>query len=146
MRILEFDNGEKTLKVHYSNWDKQMAYMTFDECYELRKAIAYLLTFKQFDDLELIPNKFSIQIKNNHINIFIIVYVGFEIEEYEKAKSHPNCHLVGFDLSLLDLVEFKGFKDDIKIISNEMVTTTVELLTNNELVNSLTSFKQLSNI
>lgn len=146
MKTLKYDGGEKELKIHYSNWDKQMAFMTFDECYELRKAVAYLLTFKEFEDLELIPRNFSIQISNKEINIFIILYIGFELEEYEFAKSTQNYHIVSFEKVLNEIIEFEKIKDEIKFMSNEMIASTVEALTENKLINALNSFRQLSNV
>ena len=50
---------------------------------EIRKTLAYMVDFKEHENLVVIPKPYSIEICNADICIAIFVFVGFEKEEYE---------------------------------------------------------------
>lgn len=126
----------------YSDFNRQLNYMQFCEEPELGSALAYLLTFKKHENLKVTPHKFSIEISNGDIHIFIIHTVLFQQQEYEVAKQLKNVHFVSFNNQLAEMHEFSEMKNEIKFISKGMLTSTVEALTENRLINAINQFKE----
>lgn len=126
----------------YSDFNRQLNYMQFCEQSEFCEALAYLLTFKKYEDLKVTPHKFSIEISNAYINIFIIHTVFFQQQEYEAVKQLKNIHFVSFNNKLAEMHEFGEMKNEIKFISKGMLMSTVEALTQDELINAITQFKE----
>lgn len=127
----------------YSNMHKQLLYMQFCEQPEFCKALAYLLTFKEHQNLNVKPHTFSIELSNADIQIFIIHTVFFQQKEYLKFKKLKNVHFVSFGKELAEMHEFSEMKNEIKFISKDMLMSTVEALTENNLVRSIQNFKEL---
>ncbi|WCM41596.1 hypothetical protein MG290_11650 [Flavobacterium sp. CBA20B-1] len=127
----------------YSNMHKQLLYMQFCEQPEFCKALAYLLTFKEHQNLNVKPHTFSIELSNADIQIFIIHTVFFQQKEYLKFKELKNVHFVSFGKELAEMHEFSEMKNEIKFISKDMLMSTVEALTENNLVRSIQNFKEL---
>jgi hypothetical protein len=75
---------------------------------EIRKTLAYMVDFKEHENLIVIPKPYSIEISNADICIAIIVYVGFEREEYNTLKTKNNHHIVSFDRITQTMIEFKN--------------------------------------
>ena len=75
---------------------------------EIRKTLAYMVDFKEHENLIVIPKPYSIEISNADICIAIIVYVGFEKEEYNTLKTKNNHHIVSFDRITQTMIEFKN--------------------------------------
>ena len=75
---------------------------------EIRKTLAYMVDFKERENLVVIPKPYSIEISNADICIAIIVFVGFEKEEYETLKTQNNPHIVSFDRITQTMIEFKN--------------------------------------
>lgn len=120
--------------------------MQFCEQPEFCEALAYLLTFKKHENLKVIPHKFSIEIANADIHIFIIHTVFFQQKEYPKVKELKNVHFVSFGKELAEMNEFSEMKNEIKYISKTMLMATVTTLTENELVNAMARFVETDNI
>ncbi|MBC7749933.1 MAG: hypothetical protein H7Z76_15390 [Methylotenera sp.] len=74
----------------------------------ISKTLAYMVDFKEHDNLVVIPKPYSIEISNANICIAVIVFVGFEKEEYETLKTKNNHHLVSFDGITQTMIEFKN--------------------------------------
>lgn len=127
---------------YYTDFNRQLNYMLFCEEPEFGNALAYLLTFKKYKSLKVTPNKFSIEISNGDIHIFIIHTVFFQQQEYEKVKQLKNVHFVSFNNKLAEMHEFSEMKNEIKFINKGMLTSTVEALTENKLINTITQFKE----
>lgn len=132
----------ETNQWYYTDFSQQLNYMCFCEQPEFSVALVYLLTFKKHEDLQVIPHKFSIEISNADIHIFIIHTVFFQQKEYEAAKQFKNVHFVSFNNQLAEMNEFSEMKNEIKFISKGMLTSTVEALTENKLITALTQFKE----
>ena len=81
---------------------------------DLRNAISYLVSYKKHENLKVRANKNSIEIVNGEISIFIILYVGFEKQEFMKSKNKDNQHYITFDFSIIGMNEFKDI--EIKVI------------------------------
>lgn len=128
---------------YYSDFNRQLHYMQFCEEPEFCKALAYLLTFKMHENLKVTPHKFSIEISNENIHIFIIHTVFFQQKEYPKVKELKNVHFVSFGKELVEMNEFSEMKSEIKFVSKGMLMSTVEALTENNLVRSIQNFKEL---
>lgn len=126
----------------YSNIHKQLLYMQFCEQPEFCKALAYLLTFKEHQNLNVIPHTFSIELSNADIHIFIIHTVFFQQKEYPGFKKLKNVHFVSFGKELAQMNEFSEMKNEIKFISKNMLMSTVEALTENKLISAITQFKE----
>lgn len=73
---------------------------------EIRKTLAYMVDFKEHDDLVVIPKPHSIEISNAEVCIAVIVFSGFEKEEYETLKTKNNHHVVSFDRITQTMFEF----------------------------------------
>ena len=125
---------------YYSDFCKQLNYMAFCEEPEFCKALAYILTFKKYENLRVTPHTFSIEISNADIHIFIIHTVLFQQKEYSKVKELKNVHFVSFGKELAEMHEFSEMKSEIKYISKKMLMATVEALTANKLVRSMNDF------
>ncbi|UUV21943.1 hypothetical protein [Paenimyroides aestuarii] len=128
---------------YYSDFNRQLHYMQFCEEPEFCKALAYLLTFKKHENLKVTPHKFSIEISNENIHIFIIHTVFFQQKEYPKVKELKNVHFISFGKELTEMNEFSEMKNEIKFVSKDMLMSTVEALTENNLVRSIQNFKEL---
>ena len=74
----------------------------------ISKTLAYMVDFKEHDDLVVIPRAHSIEISNDAICIAIIVFVGFEKEEYDTLKTKNNPHVVSFDRITQTMIEFEN--------------------------------------
>lgn len=130
----------------YSHFNRQLNYMQFCEEPEFCSALAYLLTFKKHQNLKVIPHKFSIEISNAAIHIFVIHTVFFQQKEYPKAKELKNVHFVSFGKELAEMNEFSEIKNEIKYISKGMLMAAVAALTENELVNAMARFTETGSI
>src|SRR5690606_40879891 len=119
---------------YYNDFNRKLHYMQFCEQNEFCKALAYLLTFKKHENLKVTPHTYSIEISNEDIHIFIIHTVFFQQQEYPKAKELNNVYFVSFGKELAEMNEFSEMKNEIRFISKQMLTATVEALTDNKLV------------
>lgn len=126
----------------YTDFNRQLNYMQFCEQTEFCSALAYLITFKKHENLKVTAHKFSIEIANADIHIFIIHTAFFQQMEYENVKQLKNVHFVSFNNQLSEMHEFSEMKNEIKFISKGMLTSTVEALTENKLITALTQFKE----
>ena len=62
----------------------------------VKKTLAYMVDFKEHENLVVTQKSYSIEISNVDVCIAVIVFSGFEKEEYESLKSHKNYHIVSF--------------------------------------------------
>ena len=74
----------------------------------VKKTLAYMVNFKEHDNLVVIPKPYSIEISNDDICIAIILFSGFEKEEYEVLLTKDNFHIVSFDTIIQSMVEFEN--------------------------------------
>ena len=91
----------------------EFAYDRFDICILLdnlkneviSKTLAYMVDFKEHDNLVVTPKPYSIEISNADICIAVILFSGFE-KEYEILKTKKNHHVISFDTKLQLFFEF----------------------------------------
>jgi hypothetical protein len=74
----------------------------------VKKTLAYMVDFKEHENLVVTQKPYSIEISNEDICIAVIIFVGFEKEEYESLKSKKNHHIVSFDTILQTMFEFEN--------------------------------------
>lgn len=74
----------------------------------IRKTLSYMVDFKEHDNLVVIPKPYSIEISNSDICIAVILFSGFEKEEYEALLTKDNFHIVSFDTIIQTMVEFEN--------------------------------------
>lgn len=75
---------------------------------EISKTLAYMLDFKEHNNLVVIPKPHSIEISNNEICIAVILFPGFEKDEQEALLTKDNFHIVSFETILQTMVEFEN--------------------------------------
>jgi hypothetical protein len=90
---------------------------------DISSSLAYLVSFENHHELNVVPKDFSIEISNDKITIAVILFVGFEIEEYEALKHRKNLHIVTFSEVVSGMVEFE--KLGVKYIDNLSLLFTV---------------------
>lgn len=74
----------------------------------IKKTLAYMVDFKEHDNLVVIPKPHSIEISNAEICIAVILFSGFEKEEYEALLTKDNFHIVSFDTIIQTMIEFEN--------------------------------------
>lgn len=72
------------------------------------KTLAYMVDFNEHDKLVVIPKRYSIEISNGDICIAVILFSGFEKEEYDALFTKDNFHIVSFDTIIQTMVEFEN--------------------------------------
>lgn len=75
---------------------------------EFNCSLAYMVDQKKHINLNVILKEHSVEVSNKDITIAIILFVGFENEEYEALKSKPNLHIITFSEMVPEMVEFKN--------------------------------------
>src|SRR5690554_6915271 len=135
-----------TTQWFYSDFNRLLQSKLFCEQAEFGDALVYLLTFQIHTNLRVTPHKFSIEISNNCIHIFVIHTVDNQQKEYPKAKELKNVHFVSCAKDLAEMNDFSEMKNEIKFISKGMLMTTVAALTENSLARSMQSFIETDSI
>ena len=108
---------------------------------EISNALAYLVDFKNHSNLNVIPHPYSIEISNEDITISVILFVGFETDEYKELKDRNNFHIVSFSRVVPEMVEFENL--NVKYIDNMSLLFTTMSRCKNELVNLLFLLKHV---
>ena len=74
-----------------------------DQLKEIQSRISDLHKFLQIE-------RKKIEISNDEITLAVILFVGFENEEYEAIKNRENLHLVSFSDVVATMNEFRHLK------------------------------------
>jgi hypothetical protein len=74
----------------------------------VKKTLAYMVNFKEHDNLVVVPKPYSIEISNAEICIAVILFSGFEKDDYEALIIKDNFHIVSFDTIIQTMVEFEN--------------------------------------
>ena len=74
----------------------------------IHKTLAYMVDFKEHENLVVIPKTYSIEISNAEICIAVIIFSGFEKEEYETIKTTNNLHFISFNHITQTMFEFEN--------------------------------------
>ena len=80
------------------------------------KSLAYMVTFKEHQNFKVIPKQHSIEIFNDELILSIILYVGFEMNEYIENVNKSNFQIVSFQKVISEMCEFAKFSNEIKFV------------------------------
>jgi hypothetical protein len=108
---------------------------------EISSALAYIIDYTDHDNLTVIPKEHSIEVSNNTITIAIILFVGFEMEEYEALKHRENLHIVTFSNVVSEMLEFE--KLNVKYVDNLALLFTTLSRSESPLAKNLFRLKSL---
>jgi hypothetical protein len=75
---------------------------------EFNCSLAYMVDQKKHKKLNVTFKEHSIEVSNDDITIVIILFVGFENDEYEALKGKSNLHLITFNIKLGGMMGSKG--------------------------------------
>lgn len=92
----------------------------------VKKNLVYMITYKQYQNLNVVPKPFHIEISNDEITVLFLLYVGFEMKEYAK---YSNCSVVSFQKIFWEMHEFKDI--EIKYINPIALFHTIISLEDN---------------
>jgi hypothetical protein len=114
---------------------------------DINQTLAYMVDFKQYKNLKIIPNAYSIEVSNDKITIVIILMIGFELEEYNKyneLKSNTNVHIVSMSKACNEIFEFKKFRKEIKLLDFMSLFFMTLSRTNSRRLHDLVHLRNLS--
>jgi hypothetical protein len=108
---------------------------------EFAESLVNLLDNKRHSNLKVTPKPHSIEISNEEINISIVIYSGFELNEWLTLKNQPNLHLICMSSIITEMVEFK----DMNIKYIDKLTWLFNLInkSENELIKKIKRLKDL---
>ena len=108
---------------------------------EFAQSMVNLVDNKRHSNLKVIPKPHSIEISNDEILFSIILYSGFELNEWLTVKNHPYYHLICLSSIITEMCEFEGM--NIKYI--DKLNWLLNLINNseNELVKKIKRLKNL---
>ncbi len=105
-------------------------------------SLAYLVDFKNHSDLTVTPYDYSIEISNNEITIAIVLFSGFELNEYLALKNKRNFHIICINPIFLQMCEFEEMQ--LKYIDKLSWFFSVINRSENELVKEINWIKNLT--
>lgn len=109
---------------------------------DISGALSYMLTGKVYNDLNVTAHDFSIELSNSSITISVVLYVGFEQNEYLKMKERQNYCLVSFNSSSHEINEFEGL--GIRYIDNVALMNYCVSLSANDFAQKMSDLKNLN--
>ena len=119
------------MELPYSNFENCLLFNVLKNNYELKRAIVYSLTFKEFDDLHLTALEHSMLLYNDEIAVYIILYVGFENQEYLENRL-LNSYFISFERTTNSMNEFKGidviYLDKAALVHTAIALSKIEIL------------------
>ena len=119
------------MELPYSNFEHCLLFNALKNNDELKRAIVYSLTFKEFDDLHLTALEHSMLLYNDEIAVYIILYVGFENQEYLENRL-LNSYFISFERTTNSMNEFKDidviYLDKTALVHTAIALSKVEIL------------------
>lgn len=109
---------------------------------EYNEALAFMIDYKVHQNLKVVPKQYSIEISSNEITIIVILFVGFEQEEYKEIKNRKNLHIVSFADVVPDMTEFREL--NVKFIDKHAWLFTILSRSNKPIIKELNSLKNLA--
>ena len=104
------------MRLFYERLEHNELLWTLESNQTICKSLAYMVTFKDYQNLKVIPKQHSIEVFNDEIILSIILYVGFEQKEYIENKRKANFQIVSFKKVTNEMHEFAELKNEIKFI------------------------------
>ena len=119
------------MELPYSNFEHCLLFNALKSNDELKRAIVYSLIFKEFDDLQLSALEHSMLLYNDEIAVYIILYVGFENQEYLENRL-LNSYFISFGRATNSMNEFKDidviYLDKTALVHTAIALSKVEIL------------------
>lgn len=119
------------MELPYSNFEHCLLFNALKNNDELKRAIVYSLTFKEFDDLHLTALEHSMLLYNDEIAVYIILYVGFENQEYLENRL-LNSYFISFERTTNSMNEFKDvdviYLDKAALVHTAIALSKIEIL------------------
>lgn len=119
------------MELPYSNFEHCLLFNALKNNDELKRAIVYSLIFKEFDDLKLSALEHSMLLYNDEIAVFIILYVGFENQEYLENRL-LNSYFISFERTTNSMNEFKDvdviYLDKAALVHTAIALSKIEIL------------------
>lgn len=119
------------MELPYSNFEHCLLFNALKNNDELKRAIVYSLIFKEFDDLKLSALEHSMLLYNDEIAVFIILYVGFENQEYLENRL-LNSYFISFERTTNRMNEFKDvdviYLDKAALVHTAIALSKIEIL------------------
>jgi hypothetical protein len=109
---------------------------------EFTEALVYLVNNKHHTGLKVIPQPHSIEISNEEINVSIVLYSGFELNEWLHIKNLPNHHLICLSYVITEMCEFEDM--DIKFMDKLNWLFNIINHSENDLVKNMKRLKDLA--
>lgn len=125
------------MNLFYERMEHNELLWSFETNQTLCKSLAYMTTFKEYDNLKVTPKKHSIEVFNDKITLSLLLYVGFEKDEYVANCNLQNYHIISFQKVTKEMIEFKMFKNEIKFINSKALFFTALSFIENDLCGSL---------
>lgn len=79
--------------------------------------LAYSVTFCNYREFKVTAYPHSIELRKKEVILSIILYVGYEKNEFLKYKTESNVYFISFSNVVLNMQEFKEISPLIKCIS-----------------------------
>lgn len=105
------------MKMYYNHLENNSLLFELERNKIFCEALLYLVTFKKHTSFNVIPHPHSIEVYNNTVSVFIILYVGYEKLEYLQHIHDDNVHIISFSRIIVDMCEFKKTLTKVKFIT-----------------------------
>ena len=129
------------MELPYSNFDHCLLFNSLNNSHDLKKAIGYLVSFNEYEDLKINALNHSILIYNDEIAIYIILYIGFEQNEFIQNMM-LNSHYVSFQKITSSMSEFKDI--EIKYLDKLAVLFTALSISDKDCIIDFNTFLNTS--
>lgn len=115
------------MKLHFSKMEHNMLFASLNNN-DIVTALSYLVDFKKHVGLNITPRTHSIEVSNSDITIAVILFVGFEENEFIELQKRNNLHIITFSPVIPSMFEFQNL--NIKYIDNLSLLFTALSLSN----------------
>ena len=132
------------MKLFYEKLEHNELLWTLENNQTICTSLAYMTTFKNYENLKVIPKQHSIEIFNDELVLSIILYVGFEINEYIENDNKLNFHMVSFQKITKEMFEFAKFSNEIKFIEPKALFYTSLSFANDNFSNDLKTILEIN--
>ena len=117
------------MKMYYPSLENNNLLYNLENDYDLCKILVYMSTFKNCETIVVTSHPHCIEIRGDNELVFIVLYVGFETNEFLTYSSFANAHFISFSQSVFRMVEFHSIKNKIKFIHPKaLFFTALELI------------------
>jgi hypothetical protein len=128
------------MKLHFPHTPQNSLLELLNEP-EFSNSLAYLVDFENHLNLRIIPKENSIELFDDYLTLSIILYSGFELNEYNELKNRANVHFICFSDIIPVMVEFQNIP--IKVIDQHAWLFSIINRSERDFVSKLKHLKNL---